>query len=155
MHLSWCPRTWYFAWCSLTTTPASLEPASPTLLIHPILQAKRAPLSTLSPQPTAPTEPKAGTRETNKSMCPSKSSVAVFVREQCLPPVFVLFVQADFNTSVCTFVWMCMYVPLVCLSLHLMKHFSLDWFYNCRHVKLAAHCGSFRPRPLLPAVNWC
>lgn len=66
MGSSWCPQTWYSAWCSSTTTLASLGPASPTRHIRPIPPVKRAPPSTLSQPPTAPTATKAGTHETNK-----------------------------------------------------------------------------------------
>lgn len=126
MHLSWCPQTWYSAWCSLTTTLASLEPASPILPIHPILQAKRVPPSTLSPPPTAPTEPKTGTRETNKSMCPSKALwLSMSVTGACRQRLPCLSRQTFTCVSVklCVSVWRCMYVPLLCLT----KQFSTDW----------------------------
>lgn len=114
MRLSWCPQTWYSAWCSLTTTLASLEPASPTLHIHPIPPAKRAPRSTLSQPPTAPTATKAGTHETNKSMCPSKAlwlSLSVnSVCQQLLSCVSVCRVQTDCNMSGCWCVYVCLNV---------------------------------------------
>lgn len=125
MHLSWCPQTWYSAWCSSTTMPASLEPASPTLPIRPIPPAKRVPPSTLSQPQTAPTAPKAGTHETNKSMCPSKAlwlsmSVNSACRQCC--PVCPFAGSRQTVTClagyVCMFVWMCMYVLLLCLTLH-------------------------------------
>ena len=105
MRLSWCPQTWYSAWCSLTTTRASLGPASPTPPIRPIPPAKRARPSTLYRPPTAPTASRVGTHETNKSMC--------------LPPVTVLTVLLLSDSNMCWCSCVCLYVLLVCLSVRL------------------------------------
>lgn len=118
MRLSWCRQTWYSAWCSLTTTPASLEPASLTLHIRPIPPAKKAPPSTLSQPPTAPTATKAGTHETNKSMCPSKALwLSLSVNSACQKLLCVLCVLLQgpktvtcLDVNVCLFVWMSMFV---------------------------------------------
>lgn len=120
MHLSWCPLTWYSAWCSLTITPASLGPAFHTHLILHILRAKKAPPSTLSQLQTERIVPKAGTHETNKSMCPSKAlslfvSVNCACQQSCPVCCFSGFRQIVPRLAVdeCMFVWMCMFLSLV------------------------------------------
>lgn len=132
MHLNSCPPTSFSAWCSLTTMPVSHGPAFPTLLTPRTLRAKRALPSTLSKLPTAPTESKAGTHETNKSTCPSKAvCLSMSVTSACGQCCPVSFVESQTDCRphldcLCTFVWMCMYVSLVWFSLQYFVCFPLE-----------------------------
>lgn len=114
-HSSLFPPTSYSAWCSLTTTPVSHGPASPT---PRTLRAKRALQSTLSKPPTAPTESKAGTHVTNKSMCPYKavclSMSVTSACSQCCPVCPSSTLRQTINriwfVCVCSSECVCMYL---------------------------------------------
>lgn len=65
--LSWYPQTWSSVWFSLTTTRGSPKPVCPTLPIPPTAQAKRAPPSIRSLQPTGRIATSLGTPGKNRS----------------------------------------------------------------------------------------
>lgn len=109
MHLSWCHQTWYSAWCSLTTTLASLEPASVIRHIRPIPPAKKAPPFTRSQKPTAT---KAGTRETDKSMCTSKALwVSLSMKCACQQLASCVSISGQTVTPLC--VWLYVFVCML------------------------------------------
>lgn len=134
---------------------ASLGPVFRTHLILHIRQAKRAPLSTQSQLQTERIAPKAGTHETNKSMCPSKA-LCLFVSvnracHQCCPVCLLSgFGQTipHLAVDVCMFVWMCMFVSLVHLCVRMTPNPGLS-------KRTAKASVSFQGLPFNFSVSCC